>query len=79
MSSSSRSPSRDSIEVDRIDGYLLFLFALLSTATLFDGFDAAMLTVAAPDTRRTLGISLAPPNHLVVAYLPTAYSKEAAR
>lgn len=50
---------RNKVEVDRVDGYLVFLFALLSTATLFDGFDAAMLTVAAPDTRKTLGISLA--------------------
>ncbi len=47
------------VEVTQVNGYLIFLFALLSTATLFDGFDAAMLTVAAPDTRKTLNISLA--------------------
>jgi len=46
------------VEADRVDGYLIFLFVLLSTATLFDGFDAAMLTVAAPDVRATLDISL---------------------
>ena len=39
--------------------YLAFLFLLLSTATLFDGFDAAMLSFAAPDVRQTLGISVA--------------------
>ncbi len=31
---------------------------LLSTATLFDGFDAAMISFAAPDVRATLGIEL---------------------
>ena len=46
------------LEVSRVNGYLIFLFVLLSTATLFDGFDAAMLTVAAPDARETLHISL---------------------
>lgn len=46
------------VEAEKIDGYLIFLFVLLSTATLFDGFDAAMLTVAAPDVRATLGIDL---------------------
>jgi putative MFS transporter len=46
------------VEASHVSGYLVFLFALLSTATLFDGFDAAMLTVAAPDTRKTLDISL---------------------
>jgi putative MFS transporter len=46
------------LEVSRVDGYLIFLFVLLSTATLFDGFDAAMLSVAAPDARETLHISL---------------------
>jgi putative MFS transporter len=50
--------SPGSIEANRVDGYLVFLFILLSTATLFDGFDAAMLTVAAPDARETLHISL---------------------
>jgi putative MFS transporter len=46
------------VEAERVDAYLIFLFVLLSTATLFDGFDAAMLTVAAPDVRATLGIDL---------------------
>lgn len=45
------------VEAEKVDGYLIFLFVLLSTATLFDGFDAAMLTVAAPDVRATLDIS----------------------
>ncbi len=35
-----------------------FLFLLLSTATLFDGFDSAMLSFAAPEVRRSLGISV---------------------
>src|SRR5262245_4436003 len=52
------SPS-SSLEAVRVDGYLVFLFVLLSTATLFDGFDAAMLTIAAPDVRATLGIDIA--------------------
>jgi putative MFS transporter len=47
------------LEAARVDGYLVFLFVLLSTATLFDGFDAAMLTIAAPDVRATLGIDIA--------------------
>ena len=38
--------------------YLWFLFVMLSTATLFDGFDSGMLSFAAPDSRRTLGIDL---------------------
>ncbi len=49
---------RSSLEAGGVDGYLVFLFFLLSTATLFDGFDSAMLTVAAPDVRETLGIGL---------------------
>lgn len=55
----SGAPQEDSsaaVEARGVDGYLVFLFVLLSTATLFDGFDAAMLTVAAPDARVTLGI-----------------------
>lgn len=51
------SPAR--LEADRVSPYLLFLFLLLSTATLFDGFDAAMLGFAAPDVRASLGIGLA--------------------
>jgi putative MFS transporter len=50
--------SPSSLEVSRVDGYLVYLFVLLSTATLFDGFDAAMLTIAAPDVRQTLDISM---------------------
>jgi putative MFS transporter len=45
------------LEVDRLSPYLAFLFVLLSTATLFDGFDATMMTLAAPDVRATFGIS----------------------
>lgn len=50
--------SHDGVEAQRVTPYLILLFILLSTATLFDGFDAAMLTVAAPNVRATLGISL---------------------
>ncbi len=46
------------VEVDRMTPYLWFLFVLLSTATLFDGFDSGMLSFAAPESRRTLGIDL---------------------
>lgn len=46
-----------SVEATRLSPYLGFLFLLLSTATLFDGFDAAMFSFAAPDVRATLGIS----------------------
>ena len=45
-----------SLEIERMTPYLWFLFVLLSTATLFDGFDAGMLSFAAPESRRTLGI-----------------------
>jgi len=45
------------IEASRMDGYLAFLFLLLSTATLFDGFDSALIGFAAPDVRADLGIS----------------------
>ncbi len=47
------------LEIDRVTPYLGFLFVLLSTATLFDGFDAAMIGFAAPDVRASLGIDLA--------------------
>jgi putative MFS transporter len=47
----------DGLEATRVTPYLGFLFVLLSTATLFDGFDSAMLTIAAPDARATLDIS----------------------
>jgi len=46
------------VEVDRMTPYLWFLFVMLSTATLFDGFDAGMLSFAAPESRRTLEIDL---------------------
>ncbi len=49
--------SAENVEATRLDGYLVFLFFLLSTATLFDGFDNAMFGFAAPDVRSTLGIS----------------------
>src|SRR6266852_6888738 len=58
MSAPSTSPSQSNLEISQVNGYLIFLFVLLSTATLFDGFDAAMLTVAAPDARETLHISV---------------------
>ncbi len=58
MSISPAQASQSQVEANRVDGYLTFLFVVLSTATLFDGFDAAMLTVAAPDARETLHISL---------------------
>ncbi len=47
----------DTVEATRLNGYLVFLFFLLSTATLFDGFDSAMLSFAAPDVRASLDIS----------------------
>lgn len=46
------------LETTELSPYLMLLFVLLSTATLFDGFDAAMMTLAAPDVRATLGIDL---------------------
>jgi putative MFS transporter len=52
-----RSPS--SVEAAGVNRYLVILFAMLSTATLFDGFDSAMMTVAAPDARQALDISRA--------------------
>jgi len=45
------------VEAERVTPYLGLLFVLLSTATLFDGFDAAMLSFAAPEARATLDIS----------------------
>lgn len=51
-------PPPSTVEVDRMTPYLWFLFVMLSTATLFDGFDAGMLSFAAPESRRTLGIEL---------------------
>lgn len=46
------------VEVDLVTPYLKFLFVLLSTATLFDGFDSGLLSFAAPESRRTLDISM---------------------
>jgi putative MFS transporter len=48
--------SQGSLEAERVGPYLVLLFLMLSSATLFDGFDAAMLSFAAPDTRASLGI-----------------------
>jgi putative MFS transporter len=45
------------LEAERLTPYLALLFALLSTATLFDGFDSAMFSFAAPDVRASLDIS----------------------
>jgi MFS transporter, putative metabolite:H+ symporter len=47
------------LEAPRVTPYLGFLFLLLSTATLFDGFDSAMFGFASPDVRASLGISVA--------------------
>ena len=44
------------VEAPRLDRYMIFLFGLLSTATLFEGFDAGMLSFAAPEVRADLGI-----------------------
>ena len=46
-----------SLEAERLNGYLVLLFLLLSTATLFDGFDAGLLSFAAPEVRATFDIS----------------------
>jgi putative MFS transporter len=48
--------TRTPLEAERVGPYLALLFLMLSTATLFDGFDAAMLSFAAPDARATLDI-----------------------
>src|SRR5712691_492715 len=58
MSASPAPTPQSNLEISQVNSYLIFLFVLLSTATLFDGFDAAMLTVAAPDARETLHISV---------------------
>ncbi len=52
-------PSQTSVEAVKVDSYLVFLFLLLSTATLFEGFDSGMLGFASPETRANLDISLA--------------------
>ncbi len=46
-----------SVEAQGINRYLALLFLLLSTATLFDGFDAGLLSFAAPEVRESLDIS----------------------
>jgi putative MFS transporter len=46
------------LEATQVTPYLAFLFLLLSTATLFDGFDSAMFGFASPDVRASLGISV---------------------
>lgn len=56
MSASQRPLASSAVEADRMTPYLWFLFVLLSTATLFDGFDSGMLSFAAPESRRTLDI-----------------------
>jgi putative MFS transporter len=53
-----QAPRGHPVEIDRVTPYLYFLFLLLGTATLFDGFDAGMLSFAAPESRRTLDIDL---------------------
>jgi putative MFS transporter len=58
MANTPRPASGTPLEVDRMTPYLWFLFVLLSTATLFDGFDSGMLSFAAPESRRTLEIDL---------------------
>ncbi len=35
-------PGDRSVEVDHVTPYLMFLFVMLSTATLFDGFDSGI-------------------------------------
>jgi MFS family permease len=51
---SSASPPRE-----RFGSYHLLLLVLLGIATLYEGFDASMLTLASVDVRRTLHISTA--------------------
>ena len=58
MATKPRAASGSPLEVDRMTPYLWFLFVLLSTATLFDGFDSGMLSFAAPESRRSLDIDL---------------------
>jgi MFS family permease len=47
----------NSLEATEVSPYLRLLFGMLSIAILFDGFDSAMMTVAAPGARKALGIS----------------------
>jgi putative MFS transporter len=52
-----RSAVDPGLEASRLSPYHGFLFVLLSTATLFEGFDASMMGFAAPDVRASLDIS----------------------
>ncbi|HYD48116.1 MAG TPA: MFS transporter [Terriglobales bacterium] len=54
--SSQAAPAGTAVEAAGLDRYLILLFLLLSTATLFDGFDAAIMSLAAPDIRASLDI-----------------------
>jgi len=49
-------PAASSLESTRVTPYHGFLFVLLSTATFFEGFDASMMSLAAPDVRAGLDI-----------------------
>ena len=50
------SPKPAPVESSRVTPYHGFLFVLLGTATFFEGFDASMMSLAAPDVRAGLGI-----------------------
>ena len=43
---------------ERFSAYHIVLLALLGIATLYEGFDASMLTLASVDVRATLHIAL---------------------
>ena len=58
MADGGATASGKGVEAEQLNGYLVFLFVLLSTATLFEGFDSAMFSFAAPEVRGTLDISL---------------------
>ena len=48
----------DAAPKERFSGYHIVLLALLGIATLYEGFDASMLTLASVDVRATLHIGL---------------------
>jgi putative MFS transporter len=50
--------SEDTAPKERFSRYHITLLALLGIATLYEGFDASMLTLASVDVRTTLDISL---------------------
>jgi putative MFS transporter len=52
-------PAPRPLEASSLSPYHYFLFVLLSTATFFEGFDASMMSMAAPDVRANLDISRA--------------------